>query len=70
MVVTHRLPLEEAPTGYKLFNDKEVGGAPPDAASGVHARACAGGHRAAGCQGSARRCCAHVWVESLRSGPL
>ena len=25
MVVTHRLPLEEAPTGYKLFNDKEVG---------------------------------------------
>jgi hypothetical protein len=24
MVVTHRLPLEEGPAGYKLFNDKQV----------------------------------------------
>lgn len=25
MVVTHVLPLEEAPKGFKIFNDKEVG---------------------------------------------
>ncbi len=25
MVITHELPLEEAPRGYKIFNDKEDG---------------------------------------------
>jgi threonine dehydrogenase-like Zn-dependent dehydrogenase len=24
-VITHRLPLEEAPTGYAIFNNKEDG---------------------------------------------
>jgi hypothetical protein len=25
MVITHELPLEDAPRGYKIFNDKEDG---------------------------------------------